>query len=117
MLELKTIQAYKAVATSTYKNHIEDFVYDFKTLCGKKLNIDATRWGKQIKSQDDKVQWVQKNLCYKCLIQLGIAEKVNSFYDNVDGSRTLFVEIKLLKDLEVWNKSYKKGEVIYANGL
>lgn len=117
MIELKTIQPYKAVSTSLYKNHIEDFVADFQTLCGRKLNIDATRWGKQIKSHDDKVQWIAKNLCHKCLIEIGVAEKVNSFYENVGGSRTLYVEIKLLKDLEVWNKSYKKGEVIYANAL
>lgn len=128
MTILDTIQANKVVSRQTYRVHIHDFVSGFKTLCGKELDLNSTKNVSLVKRPtliaNDTFTWEQQDVCLKCLVKLGVIEKVNSYreyHTKTDyftkeevtlNTYDIITEYKALVNLNFNINKFQKGQII-----
>ena len=128
MTILETIQPYEVVSSKTYRVHLNDLLGGFKTLCGKELDLGSIRNVSLVKRPTlkayDTFTWEQKDICSKCLVKLGVIEKVNSYreyhtetdyFTKVETTLKTYeiiTEYKALVNVNFKINKFQKGEII-----
>lgn len=115
MIKFKTITPNKVIKTQKYLTHILDPLNDWAGICGKQLSFDAYKSNFTVTYDETSITWLDRNICQKCLVTLGVIEKVGSKKVTTDSviSTTLKstteiqTEYKILKNLNLKHNTYK----------
>lgn len=120
MIKFKTITPWKAVQSAKYLTHVQDPVNEYSGVCGKKLSISATIWTFNVFYDENKLAWADRNICLKCLVELGALEKIKAkrvtdksvISDSLESTNRIETTYKVLVDLELRHNKLLNGSIV-----
>lgn len=115
MIKFKTITPNKVIKTQKYLTHILDPINDWSGICGRKLSLDAYKTNFTVTYDETSITWLDRNICQKCLISLGVIEKLGSkkittdsvISNTLESTTEIQTEYKTLRNLNLKHNTYK----------